>query len=60
MANISEFLIEPSVVNVNESFRIKIKVNDIYNFKRIFITENNIPIITEDDKLIRTEWDDNE
>ena len=60
MANISEFLIEPSVVDVNESFRIKIKVNDIYGFKGIFITEDNIRLITEDGNLIRTEWDNNE
>lgn len=57
-SNITEFLVEPSVVDVNQSFRVKIKVKDIYLSKKIFITENEIPIITEDGKIIRTEWGD--
>lgn len=58
VSNITDFIIEPSVVDVNKSFRVKIKVKDIYLSKKIFITENEIPIITEDGKLIRTEWGD--
>ena len=58
MTNITDFILEPSVVNVNQVFRAKLKVNDIYLSKKIFITENEIPIITEDGKLIRTEWGD--
>lgn len=58
MTNITDFQLEPSVVNVGQTFRAKLKVNDIYLTKKIFITENEIPIITEDGKLIRTEWGD--
>ena len=58
MTNITDFILEPSVVNVNQVFRAKLKVNDIYLSKKIIITENEIPIITEDGKLIRTEWGD--
>lgn len=60
MASITDFQLEPSVVNINQTFRAKLKVDDIYGFKRLFITENGIKLITEDGKYIRTEWDDNE
>lgn len=56
MAKIIEKIIEPSRIEVGSLFKIKVKVEDILTSKKIFITERGIKIITEDGKLIRSEW----
>lgn len=57
MALIKSILIEPShELKVNQSFMVKILVEDEYLLTKTLITENNIDIITEDGNLIRTEY----
>ena len=56
MPEIIEKIIEPSRIEVGSIFKIKIKVKDILTSKKIFKTESGITLITEDGKLIRTEW----
>ena len=56
MPEIIEKIIEPSRIEVGSTFKIKIKVKDILTSKKVFETENEITLITEDGKLIRTEW----
>lgn len=56
MARIIEKIVEPSRIEVGSLFKIKVKVQDILTSKKIFVTERNIKIITEDGKLIRSEW----
>ncbi len=56
MPQIIEKIVEPSRIEVGSIFKIKIKVKDILTSKKVFETENEITLITEDGKLIRTEW----
>lgn len=57
MARIKSILIEPShELNVNQSFKVKILVEDDYLLAKTLITENDYDIITEDGNLIRTEY----
>ena len=56
MAIITDFILEPSVVNVNQVFRAKLKVKDGMDRKQYITTEDGIRLITEDEKLIITEW----
>lgn len=56
MARIIEKIIEPSRIEVGSLFKIKVKVEDILKSKKIFVTERSIKLITEDGKLIRSEW----
>lgn len=56
MPEITEKIVEPSRIEVGSTFKIKIKVKDILTSKKVFETENEITLITEDGKLIRTEW----
>lgn len=57
MARITDILIEPSnELKINQSFIVKIKVEDEYLIAKEIITENNINIITEDGNIIRTEY----
>lgn len=56
MARIIEKIVEPSRIEVGSLFKIKVKVFDILTSKKIFITERGNKIITEDGKLIRSEW----
>lgn len=56
MARIIEKIVEPSRIEVGSLFKIKVKVEDILTSKKIFITERGIKLITEDGKLIRSEW----
>lgn len=56
MARIIEKIVEPSRIEVGSLFKIKVKVADIFSSKEYFITESGIKLITEDGKLIRTEW----
>lgn len=58
MAQIIEKIIEPSRIEVGSKFKIKIKVEDILISKKAFITEDLINLITEDGKIIRSEWED--
>lgn len=58
MAQIVEKIIEPGRIEVGSMFKIKIKVQDVLSSKKIFITEDEIKIITENDNTIRTEWGD--
>lgn len=56
MARIIEKIIEPSRIEVGSLFKIKVKVQDMLTSKKIFTTERGIKIITEDGKLIRSDW----
>lgn len=56
MARIVEKIVEPSRIEVGSLFKIKVKVQDILTSKKIFVTERGIKLITEDGKLIRSEW----
>ena len=56
MARIIEKIVEPSRIEVGSLFKIKVKVFDILTSKKILITERGNKIITEDGKLIRSEW----
>ena len=56
MVQIKEFIIEPSVVYVNDRFKVKVRVQDDYKNKKKLITEDCKHIITENIKIIRTEW----
>lgn len=56
MARIVEKIIEPSRIEVGSLFKIKVKVQDILTSKKVLTTERGIKIITEDGKLIRSEW----
>lgn len=56
MPRITEKIVEPSRIEVGSLFKIKVKVFDILTSKKIFITERGNKIITEDGKLIRSEW----
>ena len=56
MARITEIIVEPSTIYIQDRFKIKVKVDDYYKTKRVLITEDGHPIITEDGNLIRTEW----
>lgn len=56
MARIIEKIVEPSRIEVGSLFKIKVKVSDMFSSKEYFITESGIKLITEDGKLIRTEW----
>ena len=56
MARIIEKIVEPSRIEVGSLFKIKVKVQDILTSKKFFATERGIKLITEDGKLIRTEW----
>ena len=56
MPQIIEKIIEPSRIEAGSTFKIKVKVKDILTSKKVFETENEILLITEDGKLIRTEW----
>lgn len=56
MARITEKIVEPSRIEVGSLFKIKVKVQDILTSKKMFTTEIGIKIITEDGKLIRSEW----
>lgn len=57
MARITEVILEPSEIYVNQRFKIKVKVEDFLTEKRVLITEtDNHYIITENGDIIRTEW----
>lgn len=56
MVRIIEKIVEPSRIEVGSLFKIKVKVFDILTSKKILITERGNKIITEDGKLIRSEW----
>ena len=58
MPKIIEKILEPSRIEVGSTFKIKIKVFDVLTSKKQFITERGIKLITENNKLLRTEWGD--
>lgn len=58
MQKIREIIIEPAKVYVDSTFKIKIKVDDDYMFKKSLVTESGIIIVTENKNNIRTEWGD--
>lgn len=58
MQKIREIIIEPTKVYVDSTFKIKIKVDDDYMFKKSLVTESGIIIVTENKNNIRTEWGD--
>ena len=58
MARITEKIVEPSRIEADSVFKIKIKVDDVLANKRKLVTENLRKILTEDGKNIRTEWGD--
>lgn len=56
MLRISEIIVEPSKVYVNQEFKLKVKVDSPYLLQKKFITENNIELITENSENVVTEW----
>lgn len=56
MIQIREITIEPNKTYVGEVFKVKIKVQDDYKYKKRLITEDSKPIITETAVKIRTDW----
>lgn len=56
MIRISEIIVEPSTVYVDQEFRLKVKVDSEYLLRQKFVTEDNIEIVTENGENIVTEW----
>lgn len=56
MSKIQEILVEPSKIYVGSTFKIKVKVEDDYFYKKRLISEDNLILITENEEPIRTEW----
>ena len=56
MANIIETRVEPSVIYTGSIFKLKVKVEDYYFYKRKLATETGMIIITENNDEIKTEW----
>lgn len=56
MLRISEIIVEPSKIYVNQEFKLKIKIDSEYLLRQKFVTENNIEIIAENGENIVTEW----
>ena len=57
MATITKILVEPSnELTVNQSFVVKVLVDDYYLRAKTFATEDNINIIAENGDYIRTEF----
>ncbi len=53
---IREITIEPNRVYVGENFKIKVRVQDDYKYKKRLIAENGKSLIIEANKKLRTEW----
>lgn len=53
---IKEIIVEPSKILVGSTFKLKVKVEDEYFYKKHLATESGLAILTEDGKRIRTEW----
>ena len=56
MSKIQE--IEPNRIEVGSTFKLKVRVTDSYKYKKIMISENKRKLLTEDGKIIRSEWGD--
>lgn len=53
---IQEIIVEPEKIYTGSTFRLKVKVQDDYFYKKRLITEDGKAIVTEDSKKLRTEW----
>lgn len=56
MSKIKEILVEPNKIYVGSTFKIKVKVEDDYFYKKRLISEDNLILTTENGEQIRTEW----
>lgn len=58
MSKIQEIIVEPNRIEVGSTFKLKVRVTDSYKNKKIMISENKRKLLTEDGKIIRSEWGD--
>lgn len=58
MSKIQEIKVEPNRIEVGSTFKLKVRVTDSYKYKKIMISENKRKLLTEDGKIIRSEWGD--
>lgn len=58
MSKIQEIIVEPNRIEVGSAFKLKVRVADSYKYKKIMISENKRKLLTEDGKIIRSEWGD--
>lgn len=56
MPKIVEIIVEPSKIEIDSTFKLKIKVKDEYLNKQILKSEDNLILITENGEKIRSEW----
>lgn len=56
MSKFQEIIIEPNRIEISSTFKLKVRVIDKYQYKQNIVSENNICIMTENDKNIKTEW----
>ena len=56
MSKIIETIVEPNKIEVGSTFKLKVRVIDIYIKKQIIISEDKKIITTEAEEKIRTEW----
>lgn len=56
MLRISEIIVEPSKIYVNQEFKLKIKIDSEYLLRQKFVTENDVELTTENGESIVTEW----
>lgn len=60
MPRIQEILVEPSKIYTDNSFKIRIKIEDYYLKRKRLVSENGKQLIAENNKKIRTEWGNND
>ena len=58
MSKIQEIIVESNRIEVGSTFKLKVRVIDSYKYKKIIISENKRKLLTEDGKIIRSEWGD--
>lgn len=56
MSKIVEKIVEPSKVFVGSTFKLKIKIEDDFFYRKKLTTEDSFVLVTEDNKTLRTEW----
>ena len=56
MSKIQEILVEPSKIYTGSAFKIKVKVEDDYFYRKQLVSEDNFILVTENGESIRTEW----
>lgn len=56
MSKITQILLEPNKIYVGSNFKIKVKVEDDYFYRKKIVSEDNLILVTENGEQIRTEW----